>query len=467
MDNGISAESRPAVGRFPTSPGILLGAAACLQVLALVEVSFGTTLAAGTWFLVGQFLASLALIRLYDGRWVLQDIRLFFVVFLFLYGATLPLVTTLGLGLPEPGIDGAAFMFGTAFLGFNIVQWWYRQPWHDVPAEVFDRIRPTQLNVVVLILAFIAIIGYAVSRGLDITGAFDRRKNLLLGTQLWVVAIFMMNGLVMYMFAGWQQLSRTTRRWLVVYVALFVAFALSMGNRRDFLPMFIFLFAVVATRRHLVVGIKTLVVGFAVFMLMNVIGIVRMVADNPAILAQLDPVQVLVTQNEFVSPIQTLMYYTLHSHPLRWGMTYLGSPGLFIPRVLWFGKPESLSLQFMRDAFGTIRLMGFAYTPVTEAFLNFGFVGPFVVFSIVSLLMVKLIRAVDEHPGLYFISFAIVVDFNRGEFAGTVYEVTMVGAAYVLMLFVSRLQWAPPRMKTMFAAPPPSTSATSGMARDN
>jgi len=450
--------------KFPTSCGILLGFSGCLHLIALVEVAFGSGPVAATWFLVGQFLATLALIRLYDGRWVLQDIRLFFALFLFLYGATLPLITTLGLGLAEPGIGRAAFMFGTAFLGFNIVQWWYRQPWHDVPPEVFDRVRPTFLNIFILILAFAALLGYAVSRGLDLTGALDRRKTLLLGTQLWVVAIFMMNGLVMYMFMAWPRLTRTVRRWLVIYVALFVLFALSLGNRRDFLPMFIFLFAVVATRRHSVIGAKTLVVGLFAFAAMNAFGIVRTVADNPAILAELDPVQVLVTQNEFVSPIQTVMYYTLHDHPLRWGSTYLTAPGLFIPRAIWLGKPESLSLQFMRDAFGTIQLMGFAYTPVTEAFLNFGFVGPFVIFSIVSLLLVKLVRSVDEHPGLYFIAFAIVVDFNRGDFAGTLYEMTMVGTAYVLMLFASRLRWAPPRVKQLFTVP--ASSSASGIARD-
>lgn len=451
--------------RFPASSGILLGVAACLHLLAVVEITFGSSLPAATWFLVGQFLVSLGLIRLYDGRWVLQDIRLFFVLFLFLYGATLPLVTTLGISLPEKGIDNAAFMYGTAFLGFNLVQWWYRQPWHDVPTEVFDRIRPTFLNTLILILAFIAILGYAVSRGLDLTGALDRRKNLLLGTQLWVVAIFGMNGLVMYMFAGWRRLSKTVRRWLVVYVALFVIFALSMGNRRDFLAMFIFLFAVVACRRHLVIGIKTVLGGFFAFLLMNVIGVARIIIENPAFLAEANPVQTLVTSNEFVSPIQTLMYYTLQSHPLRWGLTYLGAPGLFIPRALWPDKPESLSLQFMRDAFGTTALMGYAYTPVTEAYINFGAVGPFLIFVILSLLMVKLIRNADLHPGLYFISFALVVDFNRGDTAGTLYQLVVVGAAYSFMLYASRLRWVPNSMSAAFTPPAP-TSAASGMARD-
>ncbi|HUQ47301.1 MAG TPA: O-antigen polymerase [Gemmatimonadaceae bacterium] len=464
MDSVAASPAMPAA-RFPASPGMLIGAAGCLHLLAVVELTFGTSLAAATWFLVGEFLLSLGLIRLYDGRWALQDIRLFFVLFLFLYGATLPLVTTLGIALPEKGIDNAAFMYGTAFLGFNLVQWWYRQPWNDVPAEVFDKIRPTFINTLILILAFAALLGYAVSRGLDLTGALDRRKNLLLSTQLWVVAIFGMNGLVMYMFAGWQRLSTLVRRWLVAYVALFVIFALSMGNRRDFLAMFIFLFAVVATRRHLVIGIKTVLGGFFAFVLMNVIGVARIIIEDPTFLAQANPVQTMVTNNEFVSPIQTLMYYTLQSHPLRWGMTYLGAPGLFIPRAIWASKPESLSLQFMRDAFGTTGLMGYAYTPVTEAYINFGAVGPFLIFAILSVLMVKLVRNVTVHPGLYFISFALVVDFNRGDTAGTLYQLICVGAAYSFMLYASRLRWAPDRMRAAFG-PTAATSVASGMARE-
>jgi hypothetical protein len=165
-----------------------------------------------------------------------------------------------------------------------------------------------------------------------------------------------------------------------------------------------------------------------------------------------------------VSPIQTLMFYTLHPHPLRWGLTYLGSPGLFIPRAIWLDKPESLSLQFMRDAFGTTELMGYAYTPVTEAYLNFGVFGPFLIFSILSVLLVKLVRNVDSHPGLYFISFALVVDFNRGDTAGTLYQMVVVGAAYSFMLFASRLRWIPSRMKDAFSPAP--ASAASGMARE-
>jgi hypothetical protein len=134
-------------------------------------------------------------------------------------------------------------------------------------------------------------------------------------------------------------------------------------------------------------------------------------------------------------------------------MTYLTAPTQFIPRAIWPDKPESLSLQFMRDAFGSTGLIGFAYTPVTEAFLNFVWVGPFIIFAIISILLVKLVRNAEAHAGLYFILFALVVDFQRGEFAGTFYAFCFVGGGYAFMRFISRLRWAPERAAVPRPAP--------------
>jgi hypothetical protein len=167
------------------------------------------------------------------------------------------------------------------------------------------------------------------------------------------------------------------------------------------------------------------------------------VLQDPAVLTRFNPIELVVTQNEFVSPIYTLMHYVTNHRPLRWGFTYLSVPGQFVPRAIWPDKPESLSLQFMRDAFGSVGLMGYAYTPVTEAFLNFAWVGPFIVFAVWSIVLVKLVRRADANPGLYFICYALVIDFHRGEFAGTFYALCMVGGAYLFMLFASRVRWMP------------------------
>ena len=437
MDNVHAIEWR----RFPTAVGILLGIALCLHLATIVETLVGTPLAAATWFLCGQFIISLALLRLYDGKWMFQDIRLFMVIFLFLYGATLPLVVVSGLGGKQPGLTGAAWMYGTAFLGFNLVQWWYRQPFHDVPKEVFWRIRPTFSNGAMLVGLFGFIFAYAAARGVRISLTIDRGQVGWLGGQLWVVLMFVANGFVMYMVSGWSRLSSGKRTALVLSVVAFVGFQLAMGNRRDFLPMLVGLAGIIATRRQSTIRLGAVIAGFIAFAAFTAIGIVRQVISDPTVLTRFNPVEILVTQNEFVSPIYTLMHYVEADRPLRWGLTYLSAPTLFIPRAIWEWKPESLSLQFMRDAFGTTGLMGFAYTPVTEAFLNFSFAGPFVVFSVLSILLVKLVRNADAHPGMYFVCFALVVDFNRGDWGGTFYSLAVVGGAYWVMTVIARLKW--------------------------
>jgi hypothetical protein len=183
------------------------------------------------------------------------------------------------------------------------------------------------------------------------------------------------------------------------------------------------------------------------------VGIVRQILQDPSLLGRFNPMELVLTQNEFVTPIYTLQHYVLNLRPLRWGITYISAPLQFIPRAFWPDKPESLSLQFMRDAFGSTGLIGFAYTPVTEAFLNFSWVGPFIVFSLISMALVKLVKNADTQPGLYFVLFAMVVDFHRGEFGLIFYALCFVGGAYLVMQFVSKLRWAPVRGAAMRAAP--------------
>jgi oligosaccharide repeat unit polymerase len=440
-------------GPFPRTPGVLLAFAVALHLGALVEGLFGRSVVSAAYFVTGEFLVSLTLLRLYDGRWAIQDIRLFFALFLFLYGAALPLIVLFGVAQPVPGIAGAGYMYGSAFVAFNLVQWWYKQPFRDIPREVFQRVAPSPLNIIVLGFAFLAVIGYAFSRGVSIGLKIDRGQTQFLGTQLWVVMIFVVNGLTMFMFAGWSALSRLEKVILVGTLGLFIVFQLAMGNRRDFLAMFIFLTGVVMTKRKSVVRLTTVIAGFIAFAAFMAIGVIRQVFEDAALLVRYNPLEIILTQNEFVTPIYTLMHYVNNMRPLRWGVTYLTAPTQFIPRAFWPDKPESLSLQFMRDAFGSTSLIGFAYTPVTEAFLNFSWVGPFIVFAILSVLMVKLVRNAERHSGLYFILFALVVDFHRGEFSGTFYAFCFVGGAYAFMRFVSRLRWAPSRAIAVRPAP--------------
>jgi len=168
--------------RFPTTVGILLSCAVALHIGALADGLFGKAAAGSALFITGQFLIALSLLRLYNGKWIIQDIRMFFWIFMFLYGAALPGVVLLGYAGSVPGIAGAGFMYGTAFLGFNLVQWWYRQPFHDIPEHVFARLKPTWVNVGIMIAAFIIVIVYAISRGVSIGLTIDRGQRGYLNT---------------------------------------------------------------------------------------------------------------------------------------------------------------------------------------------------------------------------------------------------------------------------------------------
>lgn len=436
MDS-VAQERAP---KFPTSAGILLGFALCAHLAALVQATLGEPTTGATLFFLGQVAISFALLRLIDGEWVFQDIRVFFVVFVFLYGGTLPIITLVG-NSHNDAITGAAFLYGTALFAFNIVQWWYKQPWHDVPPTVFTRVRPSTANLLIFLGVFGFILSYAYYRGLRLSLKIDRTQLQFLGTQLWIVSQFAMNGVSMFMFAGWSNLSPRRQKIVVSVVTAFVLIQLSFGNRRDFLPLLVFVAVIAATRRHAVIRAGTVAIGFLAFSFMLLIGFVRQIIQYPWLLGQ-SSIKLLLASNEFVSPIQTLMHYVIVDRPLRWGWTYVSAPLLFIPRAIWEGKPESLSVQFLRDAFGYTALMGYAYTPITEAFLNFGWVGPFVVFAILSWAMVKLVRNANAHSGIYFISFALVVDFNRGDFGGMFYTMVAIGLTYYMMQVVSNLRWA-------------------------
>src|ERR1051326_1920719 len=261
----VRLAAQPRELRFPGLVGIFLGFSLCLHLAAVVYFAFDDTLYAAVCVLCGQFLFGLSILRLVDGAFVFQDIRLLFLIVFFLYGATLPLVVAFGVQGSQPGSAGAAFMYATGMFGFNFVQWWYRQPWHDEPKDVFQRYRPSFANAVVVFFCFVWIIYYLRSRGNALGGGFNRESRNWIGTQTWVVSTIVMNGFVMYMFIGWSKLSRQARVLLVVAVSGFVLLQLSFGNRRDFIAMFLLLAGVIATRRHLVIRCRTLLLGDSAF----------------------------------------------------------------------------------------------------------------------------------------------------------------------------------------------------------
>jgi oligosaccharide repeat unit polymerase len=425
---------------------MLLAVALAAHLAAAVNAIFGEGLAGATLFVTGQFALSLALLRLYNGVWVLQDIRMPIVLFLFLYGATLPAISILK-GEELAGLTGAAFLFGTAFAGFNLVQWWHKQPWRNVTEEAFEGTRASFASTILFLGSFVGLVAYAWSMGTREFLTLDRSQMRWLYTQAWIVANMLINGFVMYLFAGWRQLSPAAKRITVVTIIMFVVLQLGLGNRHAFLPMFVFLAGVVASRRRQVIGVRTILIAVFAFLLLMAVGVVRQVRRAPWLAYSSQTLIGIAQHNEFTMPIQTVMYYLTTDKPLKYGASYLAAPEAFIPRSLWPEKPVSLSLEFSRDQFGDIIATGYAYTPVTEAYVNFSYVGPFIILALVSLATVALVKHARDKPMLYFLCFALVIDFNRGESLSVLYPIAVTLFSFWLMSLISRIDWVPSRSR--------------------
>ena len=121
-------------------------------------------------------------------------------------------------------------------------------------------------------------------------------------------------------------------------------------------------------------------------------------------------------------------YYTIKDNwDYRLGSTYLFLPiQVLIPRSIYPGKPTTLGTEFVNKTFGP-GFMAFAYTPVTEAYLNGGYLGVLLIFSILSLLMDRMVRKANHLITFgYLMAFSLVLDWSRSEFSSIFYTICMI-----------------------------------------
>ena len=140
-----------------------------------------------------------------------------------------------------------------------------------------------------------------------------------------------------------------------------------------------------------------------------------------------DAVQMALQSNEFIYPMQTTYYTIKDDWDYRFGTTYFLLPiQVLIPRSIYPSKPTTLGTEFVNKTFGP-GYMAFAYTPVTEAYLNGGYLGVLFVFLILSLLMDEMVRKANRLITFsYLMAFSLVLDWSRSEFSSIFYTICMI-----------------------------------------
>jgi hypothetical protein len=140
-----------------------------------------------------------------------------------------------------------------------------------------------------------------------------------------------------------------------------------------------------------------------------------------------------LSNNEFVFPFFTLTHsvskYLDGTLNFLYGSTIFFYPILyFIPRFFFEDKPFSLAVQFVNDIDSS---MGYAYSPVTEFFVNFGILGPFVGFFIIGIIISKIQAYKDQR--FIFILFTMIPDFCRGELGLFIYQFIFVSFFIIII----------------------------------
>lgn len=209
---------------------------------------------------------------------------------------------------------------------------------------------------------------------------------------------------------------------------------LSVGNRRDFIPVLLGIFWVFINIKKLKFGI----LGFAgillAIFLFNYLGTLRG-GDNGVNRSQL--IYQTMTNNEFVYPFFTLTYEVeqnkkqQNSYNFQYGTTYFINPVLIlIPRTIYPEKPDSLANQFLKKKYGKNITIGFAYNPVTESFVNFGYIGSFIVFFLFGRLLVFVLNY--KYQIYNFLIFITLIDFCRGEMGTYLYQFLFISIFLIL-----------------------------------
>jgi oligosaccharide repeat unit polymerase len=245
-------------------------------------------------------------------------------------------------------------------------------------------------------------------------------------------------GGALFVIVYWRRLLAIPRILCAISVLLYCLSAIYIGNRREVVGIVVCAIAmheIVARTRFSVVSQVALLacfvggIGWGYVRSSDVMN--STFSDRSSLW---ESIGAGVALNEFSVPIQTLLFELERpDHQKLYGTSYLRLPVYLIPRSVWPEKPVSLSTEFLMDLAGTLDFQGFAYTPMTEAFRNFGYVGFFIVPLLLGIFLELFVWRAKNFFASYAVATALVIDFGRGEAALTMWSALVMILTYKIL----------------------------------
>ncbi len=257
-------------------------------------------------------------------------------------------------------------------------------------------------------------------------------------SQLKIVVGLFITSIFLYFIYYFSTLSIRVKLLVIILLCYFVLMELSVGNRRDFVPMIIGLFWIFVNSKKINFTFRRFIYMLLGLFFFLFLGSIRSSGTTDETLNFSDLALSTLASNEFVYPFYTLSHYVDKflngSMVFLYGSSIFLNPILFfIPRVIYSGKPISLALQFVSEIDST---MGYAYSPVTDFFVNFGVFGPFFGFLVIGIIIIKMQSYKDQR--FNFIYFTMIPDFCRGEFGTFIYQFFLISFFFIFLPFLLR-----------------------------
>lgn len=231
------------------------------------------------------------------------------------------------------------------------------------------------------------------------------------------------------------EVSKLNALFLFFPVLFYIFFQQAIGGRREIVFMLLF---------GLAIYILFVKGRFTSLFYFNIVALIILLISAGALrdFGQNDFIKIATDSlGEFIFPISTFqVYYSELDVDFRGGFTYLYSITNFIPSSVFEGKPLPLATEFALKVADPNQehILGYAITPITEAYINFGLAAMFVfplLLSVICIFLELLSRYIIFLP---VILFSQSLNFQRSDIASTFFETFILVVIFYVFIFFTR-----------------------------
>jgi oligosaccharide repeat unit polymerase len=392
---------------------------------------------------VYSFFLSFNILKNKKKYFLFNDSTIIFLIFLFLYGFFNPIVELVIQGSLSRITFFSTIIYASSIPAYILGVVFLKSNRYDINyINLIDANIKKNKNYDIFLICILCLLLFYVSFDFYTQGILFnpsvalRTSRLELFTeisQLKIVVGLFICSIFLYFIYYFKTLTNRIKLILIVLFLYFVLMELSVGNRRDFLPMIVGFFWIFVNHKKInFTFIRFVYMIFGLFLFLF-LGSIRSTASTEEVLSFSNLALLTLSSNEFVYPFYTLGHHVAKfldgSIVFLYGLSIFIYPILyFIPRFVYPEKPTSLAVQFVYEIDTT---MGYAYSPVTEFFLNFGVIGPFVGFLLIGIIISKIQSFKDQR--MNFIFFTMIPDFCRGEIGTFLYQFFFVSFFIVVL----------------------------------